>query len=326
MKLPKTFSQFMKMLPVLSCLLILLSFGCNEVNPKGEKEVRKFVKQWNNNHTQLKSAYLERDYMDVVNYYGTERTRTQVQEDKNRLFEQFPDYTQRIINDQMEITEEEGSYLVTFTKQVTYNGIKAEYPSFLSVMTRNSTFKILREGVAKDASGLDAPIFPNNQERSIGRSNKRQLFGDFNGDGLSDYASVVSPEIIATSKANLQNEEDVNCKNACDSRIVFSANDLKPITIDGAYRSQLENLKDLNSDGSDEIGFWDLKQKSKTLYVFNALTGALICEPIMINTDVHKNLNLIDVFKKTGKRKITVTRSVQVEGKWVLQSEVIVLD
>ena len=65
----------MKYLPLMSCLLVLLFFGCNEVNPKGEKEVRKFVKQWNEDHTQLKSPYLERDYMDVVTYYEKERTR-----------------------------------------------------------------------------------------------------------------------------------------------------------------------------------------------------------------------------------------------------------
>jgi hypothetical protein len=41
---------------------------------------------------------------------------------------------------------------------------------------------------------------------------------------------------------------------------------------------------------------------------------------------VHKNLNFIDVFKKTGPNKITVTRSAQVDGKWVLKSEVIALD
>ena len=82
----------------MSCLFVLLFFGCNEVNPKGEKEVREFVKQWNDAHTQIKSPYLERYYMDVVNYYEKERTKNQVQQDKNLLFQQFPDYTQRILN------------------------------------------------------------------------------------------------------------------------------------------------------------------------------------------------------------------------------------
>ena len=83
----------------MSCLLVVLLFGCNEVTSNDEKAVRQFVKQWNESHTQLKSSYLARDYMDMVNYYGKQRSRVQVQQDKTMLFEQFPDYTQEILND-----------------------------------------------------------------------------------------------------------------------------------------------------------------------------------------------------------------------------------
>lgn len=316
----------MKYLPLMSCLFVVLLFGCNEVNPKDEREVGKFVKQWNEAHTQLKSPYLERDYMDVVTYYGKERTRTQVQQDKNLLFQQFPDYTQRILNDQLEITKEAGSYLVTFTKHVSYNGKEADYTSYLSVMYKNNAFKILREGVAENAKDLDAPIFPSARENNASITNDRQLFGDFNGDGLSDYATVISPEISSATKTDVQSNNAVTCKGGCNSVITFSNKDLEAITVIGAYRSQLENLKDLNNDGADEIGFWDLKPTSKSLYVFDATNGRLLTEPVIINTTVHKNLKLIDVFKKTGPNKITVTRSAQVDGNWVLKSEVIVLD
>lgn len=316
----------MKYFPLLSCLLVELLFGCNEVNPKDEKEISKFVKQWNEAHTQLKSPYLERNYMDVVTYYGKERTRTQVQQDKNLLFQQFPDYTQRILNDQLVITKEAVSYLVKFTKHINYNGIEADYASYLSVMYKNGAFKILREGVAENAKDLDAAIFPSARETNASIRNQRQLFGDFNGDGLSDYATVISPELIAATKTEAQSGDAVECKGGCNSVITFSSKELKAITIDGAYKSQLENLKDLNSDGADEIGFWDLKPTSKSLLVFDATNGKLLTQPVVINTNVHKNLNLIDVFKKTGPNKITVTRSAQVDGKWILKSEVIVLD
>lgn len=310
----------MKYFQLILYLFLLLCFSCNEVNPKGEKEVRQFVKQWNDAHTQLKSPYLERYYMDVVTYYGKERTKNQVQLDKNLLFQQFPDYTQQILDDQLLITKDDGSYLVKFTKRVSYNGVEADYTSFLSVMTKNGNFKILREGVAENIKDLDTPIFPNARERNAIISDKRQLFGDFNGDGLSDYASVISPEINSTL-----NNEVVQCEGECKSVIVFSNKNLEAITIEGAYKSQLENLKDLNSDGADEIGFWDIKPTTKSLYVFNPLNSTLVCPPIVINTTIHKNLNLIDVFKKTGPKKITVTRSAQINGEWVLKSEVITL-
>ena len=316
----------MKYLQFISCLLVLLFFSCNEVNTKSEKEVHEFVKKWNDAHTQIKSPYLERYYMDVVNYYGKELTRNQVQQDKNMLFQQFPDYTQRILNDQLVVTEEKGSYLVNFTKHVTYNGIEADYNSYLSMIIKNGEFKILREGVAENAKDLDAPIFPSARVNNAIVSNNRQLYGDFNGDGLSDYAYVISPEILSVSKTDSQNSDEVQCKGGCNSVIKFSNKDLEAITIKGAYQSQLENLKDLNSDGADEIGFWDIKPTTKSLFVFNASNGRLLCEPVVINTAVHKNLSLIDVFKKTGPNKITVTYSAQVNGKWVLKTEVIALD
>lgn len=305
---------------IMFCLLAVLLLGCNEVTSKDEKAVRQFVEQWNDAHTQLKSSYLARDYMDRVTYYGKQRSRVQVQQDKTMLFEQFPDYTQDIVNDEMVITKEDGSYLVTFTKRVGYDGIEADYESFLSVTMKNGVFRILREGVSESTSDLDAPIFPNARENIRILANTRQLFGDFDGDGLSDFATVISPEIIS-SQNNV-----VECKDGCNSTIVFSSNELEDIVVEGAYESQLENLKDLNSDGADEIGFWDIKPTSKTLYVFDATSGTLLTKPILINTTVHKNLKLIDVFKKSGRNKITVKRSAQVDGKWVLQTEVIMLD
>jgi hypothetical protein len=312
----------MKYTPFISCLFLALFLSCNEVNPKGEKEVIKFVKQWNADHTQIKSPYLRSDYMDLVTYYGNEWTRNQVQAHKTELFEQFPDYTQRILNDQIDVTKEGPSYLVTFTKHVSYNGMEADYPSYLSVMTKNGAFKILREGVVNSAQDLNAPIFPNARGGSAGITYERQVFGDFNGDGLSDYASVISPIRLSIAAA----DEAVQCEGECNSIVTFSNKDLKPITIKGAYQSQLENLKDLNGDGADEVGFWDIKPKSKTLYVFDAVKSRLLCEPIFINTTVHKNLSLIDVFKKSGRNKITITYSAQVNGKWVLKSNVVVLD
>ncbi|EGV45002.1 hypothetical protein BZARG_191 [Bizionia argentinensis JUB59] len=316
----------MKNLSLLSCLLVVLLFGCNELNPKGEKQVREFVKQWNVDHTQLKYPYLQDDYMDVVTYYGKKRTRIQVQQDKKSLFQQFPDYTQAILNNELVITKEASNYLVTFIKHVKYDGIEAEYPSFLSVINRNGDFRILREGIDENFKDRDAPIFPSFSANSVILANTRKLYGDFNGDGLSDFATVISPEISTKTNPESQNSDVVECEDGCNSVISFSNQDLEPITIKGAYQSKLENLKDLNGDGADEIGFWDIKPTSKSLYVFNATNSMLLTEPIIINTTVHKNLKLIDVFKKTGPNKITVTRSAQVDGKWVLKSEVIVLD
>ncbi|GGG47172.1 hypothetical protein [Bizionia arctica] len=316
----------MKYASLLSCLLIVLFSGCNKVKPKGDKEVRAFVKEWNQAHTQLKVAYLERDYMSLVSYYGGERTKSQVQQDKNLLFQQFPNYTQRVLDDQFDITKEAGSYLVTFTNHVSYGGIEADYASYLSLTIKNGAFKIQREGVVEDGNNLDAPIFPSAREDIIFFSNNRQVYGDFNGDGLSDYATVISPELNVILTKGTQYNDAIDCEGGCNSIIKFSNKELEDIKIEESYQSELENLKDLNGDGADEIGYWDIKPTTKSLYVFNPTNGMLLCDPIVINTAIHKNLKLIDVFKKTGPNKITVTRSAEVNGKWVLLSEVITLD
>jgi len=301
-------------------------FGCKKDNTKDEEKVREFATQWNAAHNQLMSPNLGRYYMDVVTYYLKERTRTQVQDDKNLLFEQFPDYTQRILDNELKVTKETGSYVLTFNKRVNYNGIEADYSSYLTVVLKNGKFKILREGLAENSKNLDAPIFPNTREKNPIITKSRRLYGDFNGDGLSDFASVISPEILLTTTTDLKSNDEVQCKAGCNSVITFSNSNLKPIIIKGAYASQLENLKDLNRDGADEIGFWDIKPTTKSLYIFNAATGTLLTEPVFINTMVHKNLDFIDVFKKAGPNKITVTHSAQENGKWILKSEDIALD
>lgn len=316
----------MKYLPLIACLFFICFSGCNEIDPKGEQEVRAFVNQWNDNHTQLKAPYLQRDYMDLVEYYGKERTRIEVRQDKLVLFEQFPDYKQEIVNDQMTITKEDGLYLVVFTKSVAYGKLKGEYESYLSLILKNGEYKIVREGVAEDAKNKDAAIFPKYREINIAQSRNRQLFGDFNGDGLSDYAFVTSPELRSTAEKNTGTDTSSPCKGDCDSVITFSAPGVNPITVANAYQSQLENLKDLNGDGADELGFWNIKPTQKSLYIFDATNSKLLTPPVTINTTVHKNLSLIDVFKKTGPGKITVTRSSEVNGKWVLVSEVVEVD
>ena len=317
--------KIMRLISMLFCLSFLLLFSCNEIKPDGEKAVREFVEQWNDNHEQLKSAYLQDYYMDVVTYYGKERTKAQVQQDKTLLFEKFPDYEQRIDKDQMVIIKESGSFLVTFTKHVTYNGIKADYTAFLSLISKNRKFKILREGIAENSETMDAPIFPSYRENDASIIKNRRLFGDFNGDGLSDYATVQSPIVQTGTTANANNSA-VPCEGDCVSTITFSDASLKPIRVEGAYQSQLENLKDLNEDRADEIGFWDIKPTTKSLYIFDATTGKLLTKPLVINTKIHRNLKLIDVFKKTGPKKITVSHSELVNGNWILKSEIVRLD
>ena len=316
----------MKYVYVIACTLVVLFTACNEVDPKNEDDVRAFVKRWNENHTQLKAPFLQRYYMDRVAYYGKERTKREVAQDKLVLFEQFPDYTQEILDGEMSIIKEDGLYLVVFTKNVKYGGVTEKYESYLSILLKNGDYKIVREGVADDPKNENAIILPKFRETVIAKTRNRQLFGDFNGDGLSDYAYINGPTLLLDTAQSNVSDTTAICKGDCTSVIIFSAPDLSSFTIENAYKSNLENLRDLNGDGADEIGFWNIKPTTKSLYIFDATNSGLLTPPVVVNTAVHKNLKLIDVLKKSGPKKITVTRSANRNGTWVLESEVVVLD
>ena len=45
-------------------------------------------------------------------------------------------------------------------------------------------------------------------------------------------------------------------RDRCITTIYFSDNKIKPIIIKNAKNGDIYNLKDLNNDGSDEIGFY----------------------------------------------------------------------
>lgn len=70
------------------------------------------------------------------------------------------------------------------------------------------------------------------------------LLGDFDGNGTKEYAYI---------KLNDCSDE---CDGKCESVIYFSDKKLKPFTISPAKSGTLYNLKDLNNDGKDDIGFY----------------------------------------------------------------------
>ena len=71
-----------------------------------------------------------------------------------------------------------------------------------------------------------------------------KMEGDYNGDGKKEFAYATISDC---------SEE---CEGNCITTIHFSDEKIKPITIKNAKNGDIYNLKDLNNDGADEIGFY----------------------------------------------------------------------
>jgi hypothetical protein len=69
--------------------------------------------------------------------------------------------------------------------------------------------------------------------------------GDFDGDGVREYAWLLPPKFTSDS---------MDCVGKCGSIIKFSGKHIPSIDIDNCIGGQPVNLGDLNDDGSDEIG------------------------------------------------------------------------
>jgi hypothetical protein len=308
---------------LLSFILLLFS-NCNEINPEGKDEVRDFVKAWNSLHTPIKAANLKYEYLDVVNYYGTELTKEQVQLDKNKLFANNPELAITIVPNSILIEKDGKDYLVSFKRAANLGDETFEYATYLSVLHKNSEFKILREGLELEGIEMNATtkLFSTKQTLEATYNKSPRLYGDFNGDGIAEYAFITLP-IINTPATQ---SSAATCDGDCDSIIRFSNPEINTITVKDVYKYSIENVKDLNGDEADEIGLFSITPTSKTLHIFDATTGNQLTAPVTINTTVHKNLKLIDILKKTGPKKITVTESVQENGIWKLKSRVVVLE
>lgn len=70
------------------------------------------------------------------------------------------------------------------------------------------------------------------------------ILGDFDGNGTKEYAYT---------KINICNDD---CDGKCETIIYFSDKKIKSFVIAPSRNGTLYNVKDLNNDGKDDIGFY----------------------------------------------------------------------
>jgi hypothetical protein len=152
------------------------------------------------------------------------------------FFKKNPDYYQQIYGN---ITKEKLNDTVvrcTFIKRTTLNQKTKDYPAYLIFTKRQGQWKITTESDLVTDKNLAV-----SKEVKIP---KDAIKGDFDGDGVLDYAWLVPPK----------SSECEFCMGNCSSYIRFSNTAIPAIKIEDCIGGTPTNLGDLNKNGSDEIG------------------------------------------------------------------------
>jgi hypothetical protein len=71
------------------------------------------------------------------------------------------------------------------------------------------------------------------------------IWGDYNGDGVRDWALLVPP---------VYNSDSMSCADSSCTALIRFSNDISPISIRQCIGGTPDNLGDLDGDGADEIG------------------------------------------------------------------------
>ena len=137
-------------------------------------------------------------------------------------------------------------------------------------------------------------------EKKIETSTKEdslKIKGDYNGDGIFEYASVKAPKQIENDACECESGE-------CIAYIVFSDTKIPQIKISGDIGGYLENVGDLNEDGKDELlyqqGWCTSSWKTWTLWTLKTNKWIYAIEPFEIRGDIEENEKIVtkDLNKK----------------------------
>lgn len=97
---------------------------------KPRETVEKVVERWDDAHNRQDDVLFKVLYASKVLYYGQQLTSKRCVKDKQRLFQQYNEFSQHSVNLRMEDMGE-GRMKVAFDKQVSFDGQEKTYPSYL---------------------------------------------------------------------------------------------------------------------------------------------------------------------------------------------------
>lgn len=317
---------------------MIFFFNCKEEKKENNSELIDLVNIWNNSHNNKDLATLSNLYAENVFYYGTNKEKSKIVEDKKRLLNKYSDFKQIVSDKDLEITKTESGKSISFTKNVTFDSKQKDYPSYLVVSEINGKWKIVTESdlvTDKNVAKFSKPTkIKESKMTESEQSENDKLHGDFNGDGKKEYAWIVGPKMLNPDDyPDWEEEADLRadyCIGGCNSVVYFSDKSIVPLTITQSYGGNLENLGDLNSDGSDNIGIWTngsyYTGGSSTLVIYDTKNPwKPIVEPIYIRV-VNHDLTDVDIVKKLSGNRLEIKESEFDENKgWLLKTKIVQL-
>jgi len=225
---------------ILLFFIILITVSCSNSsnsNSKKTENIRLLVENWNKAHSSKDVAVFSQLYDNSVLFYGKQKDKNDCIETKLALFKTQPDFYQQIYGEIQLEKINDSEVKCTFVKRVTINQETKDYPSYLVFKNIDGVWKIITEG--------DLVTDKNLAKRKEIKIPNDAIKGDFNGDGVLDYAWLVAPKLKG---------DEMECVGNCNSYIKFSDPSIPNIKIENCIGGNPNNLGDLNKDGSDEIG------------------------------------------------------------------------
>jgi len=111
------------------------------------QELEKLIQHWDNTHRSKNSLNFSNLYNQSVLYYENRVTRDFCVENKEKLFKNYYDYSQKIISEKITFTEMSSTEIrCSFVRRVTMNLETKDYSSFLVFKKIGDSWKIISEG------------------------------------------------------------------------------------------------------------------------------------------------------------------------------------
>jgi ketosteroid isomerase-like protein len=309
---------------------MIFFFNCKKEQKENNSEIIDLVNIWNNSHNNKDLTSLSNVYNENVFYYGINKEKSKIIQDKKRLLNKYSDFQQIISDKDLKITNSENGKTISFTKNVTFDSKQKDYPAYLVVSEINGNWKIVTESDLVTDKNIAKPsktLKIDNPEKI----KKGRLYGDFNGDGEKEYAWLENPEMLDPSSSDYPLSNGDFCKGECISTIYFTDKSINPFQID-SYGGYIVNLTDLDNDNSDEIGFWRNNAPhqgggERQFEIYNIKKGSNRLATTMVHMANDNDFSDNNMVEKLSNNRIKIKESYTDEsGMWSIRNTIIELE